>query len=149
MLFHYINYKALKTHHGDTGVLQNLAMQFKAKNWITKETIKYHMPVVVQTCQGNCLAKTPWELESQIYLGWIPKQTCHTIPVSLLNSHYVHCKRKHVHLQSYFIHYGRNAMCCLYNTWLAGITTDFYYKLIEIGCQALFGTSHIWGILAS
>ena len=26
-------------------------------------------------------------------------------------------------------------MCCLYNTWLAGISTDFYYKLIEIGAK--------------
>ena len=40
-----------------------------------------------------------------------------------------------MHLQSYFIHYDRNVMCCLYNTWLTGISTDFYYKLIEIGAK--------------
>ena len=48
-------------------------MEFKTKSWVTKETIKNHVPVLAQTCQGNRSAKpTPWELESQMYLGWIP-----------------------------------------------------------------------------
>ena len=46
----------------------------KSENWVTRETIKNHVPVLVQTCQGNRPAKTPHGscMESQSKLATQP-----------------------------------------------------------------------------
>ena len=53
----------------NTGILWNLAIQLKPKTESPRITIKNHMPVLVQTYQGNHPAKTPQELESQSKLA--------------------------------------------------------------------------------
>ena len=58
------------------GILRNLAMQLKAKTWVASSWAN-----MSRKLPGEDTAR---ELESQMYLGWIPKQTCHTIPIMSL-----------------------------------------------------------------